>query len=345
MKTLDELRSEVDRADDAIVAALKARFAATDEIGRVKRARGLAVNVPGREEAVLSRLAAELPRADVETIWRAIFDASKARQSRLAASGGDLDGLYARYNAYVDTYRGADGTLPKMMDLKLLHTMKVVEAAKTIAAGEGFDARLARACEAAALLHDTGRYEQLKRYNTFRDSDSVDHAAFSYEIVREKDWLADWDDRDAILAAVRVHNQREIPAEITDEFARTCARCTRDSDKLDIFRVLEDQIENCDWRNDSRAFWNLSTTKAPNPVVVGAILEGRPVDYQHIESLADFVLIQLGWMASGLEFATSRRLCAERGHLEFRRRFLHELTDDPAIDRVCDFADLRLKTR
>lgn len=82
MKTLDELRAEVDRADDAIVAALRARFAATDEIGRVKRAQGLAVNVPGREEKVLARLAASLPREDVETIWKAIFAASKARQSR-----------------------------------------------------------------------------------------------------------------------------------------------------------------------------------------------------------------------------------------------------------------------
>ena len=82
MKTLDELRSEVDRADDAIVAALAARFAATDEIGRVKRAAGLAVNVPGREEQVLARLSESLPREDVDLIWKAIFAASKARQSR-----------------------------------------------------------------------------------------------------------------------------------------------------------------------------------------------------------------------------------------------------------------------
>lgn len=342
MKTLDELRAEVDRSDDRIVEALKARFAATDEIGRVKRAQGLAVDVPGRERAVIDRLADALPRADVERVWQAIFAASKARQARVG-SDGDLDGLYARYRAYVDAYREPDGALPKMMELKLRHTMNVVAAAKAIAAGEGFDARLARACEAAALLHDTGRYEQLKRYDTFRDSESVDHAAFSFAIVREQGWLSGWADGEAILTSVRVHNCREIPSDITDEFTLACARCTRDSDKLDIFHVLEDQVENCDWRTDSRAFWNLSTTKAPNPAVVEAILKGRPVDYQNIRSLADFVLIQLGWMASGLEFATSRRLCAERGHLEFRRKFLHELSADPAIDEVCDFAADRLK--
>ena len=98
--------------------------------------------------------------------------------------------LAGAYGAYVDSFRGADGELPPMMRLKRIHTEHVVENARAIAAGEGFDSLTARACEAAALLHDTGRYEQLRRYNTFRDSDSVDHAVFSHDIVVEKGWLA-----------------------------------------------------------------------------------------------------------------------------------------------------------
>ena len=69
-----------------------------------------------------------------------------------------------------------------------------------------------------------------------------------------------------------------------------------------------------------------------------AIRASRPVDYQDIKTLADFVLIQVGWMVCGLRYPTSRRLCAERGHLAFRRSFLHELTDDPAVDEICDLA-------
>ena len=37
-----------------------------------------------------------------------------------------------------------------------------------------------------------------------------------------------------------------------------------------------------------------------------------------------------------LHYQTSRRICRERDHLEFRRNFLHQLTDDPSIDRLCD---------
>ena len=252
-----------------------------------------------------------------------------------------LQVLSGLYDAYVDTYRGQNGVLPPMMQLKLVHTRKVVEAACAIAKGEGFDAPTARACEAAALLHDTGRYEQLRVYNTFRDSDSVDHAVFSHDIVKEKGWLDGWEDKDAILAAVLYHNRREIP-EGLDPLTLACSRTVRDADKLDIFRVLEDQIATTDWRHDAKAFWNLPTTTAPNPVVAEAIREGRPVDYQNIKSLADFVLIQVGWMVSGLEYATSRRLCAARGHLAYRRHFLHQLTDAPVVDELCDLAEKAL---
>lgn len=247
-----------------------------------------------------------------------------------------MDRLRRDYRAYVDTYRGSDGKLPDMMQLKLAHTMMVVDAAKRIAAGEGFDSQTALVCEAAALLHDTGRYEQLKLYNTFRDSDSIDHAVFSHDIVKERRWLDDWPEKDAILAAVLVHNRREIPSNGMDALTLVVSRTVRDADKLDIFRVMEDQLEHTDWHTDSRAFWNLATAAAPSPDVVECICAGKPVDYQAIKSLADFVIIQVGWMISGLEFETTRRLCAERGHLEFRRRFLHELTDDPSVDRVCD---------
>ena len=242
-----------------------------------------------------------------------------------------LEELTRLYDAYVDTFRGADGSLPAMMELKRVHTAKVVANARLIADGERFSPAERGAALAAALLHDTGRYEQLRRYDTFRDSDSVDHAVFSHDIVREKGWTDD----PVVLNAVLWHNRRDLPREM-DPLTAVVAHTVRDADKLDIFRVLEDQLAHTDWKADSRAFWNLAISAPPNPVVVACIERGEPVDYQNIRSLADFVLIQVGWMISGLHFATSRRLCAERGHLAFRRDFLHRLTDDPAVDRLCD---------
>ena len=243
--------------------------------------------------------------------------------------------IKSAYAAYVDTYRAADGRLPSMMELKLVHTAKVVENARLISEGERFTDRERSGALIAALLHDTGRYEQLKRFNTFKDSDSVDHAVFSHDIVKEHDWLDGVDDADAILKAVLYHNRRDLPDDM-DALTAVLSKTVRDADKLDIFRVLEDQIEHCDWRKDSRAFWNLKVSAPPNPLVTAAIREHRPVDYQHIQSLADFVLIQVGWMINGLYFETTRRLTRERGHLEFRRRFLREIGAGTVGDELCD---------
>ena len=100
-----------------------------------------------------------------------------------------LEELTKLYDAYVDAYRGTDGKLPAMMQLKRSHTAFVVRNAELIADGEGFSDEAREVALAAALLHDTGRYEQLRRYDTFQDSKSVDHAVFSHDIVVERGWL------------------------------------------------------------------------------------------------------------------------------------------------------------
>lgn len=234
--------------------------------------------------------------------------------------------ILAKYLAYVDTYRSADGMLPEMMQLKLDHTMRVVENATLVAKTEGFSDELLEASRIAALLHDTGRYEQLKRYNTFRDSDSVDHAVFSHDIVLEKGWI---DDR-AILDAVLFHNRRDLP-EGMDERTAALAKIVRDADKLDIFRVLEERIAVPNWMEDRRAFWNLEIKGEPSVEVTAAIAEGRPVDYQHIRNLADFVLIQVGWIKNGLYYETSRNLAKSRGHLDKRLELLRSLCETQPV--------------
>ena len=247
----------------------------------------------------------------------------------------DCEKLSALYNAYVDGYRGPDGALPEMMELKLRHTERVVANANAIAAAEKFSPLEKTAAESAALLHDTGRYEQLRLYGTFRDSESIDHAEFSYETVVEKGWLGGWDEklRDTVLAAVRYHNKRDLPPGL-DPFTEKISHVVRDADKLDIFNVLEERVNSCGGNLESSAFWGLRPAERPSAEVVEAILAGRPVDYNLIRSLADFTLVQVGWMVSGLHFAESRRLCAARGHLDFREKFLLGITGPSGRDDI-----------
>ena len=252
----------------------------------------------------------------------------------------DLADLEKRYRAYVDTYRDADRRLPQMMELKLVHTFKVAGNSGAIARGEGFSPHETELALAAAILHDAGRYAQLKTYGTFRDADSVDHAAFSRKVAEEQGWTDAWtpEDRRTVLEAVLHHNKRDVPPGLSPLECKI-AHSVRDADKLDIFRVTEDRAAAGDWRDGaSTAFWGLAPAERPSPEIVEAILAARPADYRHVRSLTDFVILQAGWMVSGLHFATSRRLCAERGHLEFRERFLRELSGPAGradVEAVC----------
>jgi len=255
----------------------------------------------------------------------------------------DMRRLKDEYERYVDSYRQPDGALPVMMRLKRAHTAFVVKNAEIISQGEGFCPQTCGLCLAAALLHDVGRYEQLKRYDTFKDSESVDHAVLGHRIVTESGWLATWDRPLAacVEKAILFHNRRAMPDDM-DPVTAVVSHAVRDADKLDILRVLEDQVAGTDWKSDARAFWNLAVKAPPSSEVVGCIEREQPVDYRHVRVLADFVLVQVGWMASGLHFPTSRRLCRERGHVEFRRGFLRQLTDDPSVDRICSLAESAL---
>ena len=97
-----------------------------------------------------------------------------------------------------------------------------------------------------ALLHDIGRFEQLKRFNSF-EADTMDHATYGVQVLFEEGMIRQfieedtWDD--VIRTAIAKHSDYELTG-ITDERTLLHARLIRDADKLDNCRVkLEDAME------------------------------------------------------------------------------------------------------
>jgi len=251
---------------------------------------------------------------------------------------GFLNKLIRRYYAYVDTFRDARSELPIMLRLKLDHSVRVTVETQSLTRGEGWGKGLIRLGEASALLHDTARYLQFHAFGTFRDSDSFDHADHAVDIIRQQDWLEGLpeEEQGPLLTAIRLHNKREVPASLTEREA-DLTHLVRDADKLDIFRVLEDAVNNGSLASNPEIAWGLPMEGAPNPEVVEAVSNGQTVSYDTVRSLADFVLVQVGWLNGGLHFKTSMRVAAERKTLEFREAFLKTLTDDHAgISRCCE---------
>jgi len=257
-----------------------------------------------------------------------------------------LETLTRRYRAYVDTYRGADGVLPKMLQLKLDHTLHVVEDARRIMSGEGWPEDLRVVGEACALLHDAGRYSQLHEFGTFQDSKSIDHAARGVEVIKKEHWLDELpsEEREAVLTAVAVHNKRDVPVSLPHVTA-DWAHLVRDADKLDIFRVLEEAITDGSLEENPEIAWGLQVKGAPSPNVVEAIRNGCSVSYTWIKTLSDFVLIQVGWLNGGFHYRTALQVARARGVLEFRETYMKTLSDDSGVDLCCEAARAYMSQR
>ena len=69
--------------------------------------------------------------------------------------------------------------------LKIVHTYGVMECSKKNAEDMKMSAEDCELAQLIGLLHDIGRFEQLKCYNSF-ESGTMDHAAFGVRILFEE---------------------------------------------------------------------------------------------------------------------------------------------------------------
>ena len=140
------------------------------------------------------------------------------------------------FAAYVRPYDAAD---PKVR-LKIEHTYRVAELCERIARSEGWGADETLLAWLCGLLHDVGRFEQLRRYGTFDDRRSIDHARAGAEVLFEaggiRAYLEDGCEDELLHTAVAWHSAYRLP-ETLDRRTRAFCDLLRDADKVDILRV------------------------------------------------------------------------------------------------------------
>ena len=145
---------------------------------------------------------------------------------------------------YTKDYNPED---PKI-SLKISHTYRVAENSRAIAESLGLSQEDVEIAWLIGMLHDIGRFEQIKRYQTFSDAHSVDHAEFGADLLFVepgliKDYIETREYDTLIETAIREHNKYRISEDL-DERTAMFANIIRDADKIDIFRVqVEEPIE------------------------------------------------------------------------------------------------------
>lgn len=142
---------------------------------------------------------------------------------------------------FLDYVKNYDDTNDKI-SLKIEHTLKVMDVAINTARYLNLEDEDIQLAGLIGLLHDIGRFEQVKRYNTFVDRESIDHGDLGVQILEENNFIRKFIQEDCydgiIKIAIHNHNKKDIQKGLSDKQLLHC-KIIRDADKTDIFRVLQ----------------------------------------------------------------------------------------------------------
>lgn len=150
----------------------------------------------------------------------------------------DINKAKKFYKEYIKNYNPEE---PRIA-LKIAHIYRTAEEAKQLAEKLNLDKEDVLLAELIGLLHDIGRFEQIKKYNTLIDSISVNHAEYGVKVLFEdnliRNFIEDNQYDEIIKKTILNHNKNEIDSNVKDERERLHCRIIRDADKLDIYCAL-----------------------------------------------------------------------------------------------------------
>lgn len=170
-------------------------------------------------------------------------------------------------NAFAEYVRNYDPSDEKIK-LKIDHTYRVAGLCQRIAESLGLSEPDVDIAWLLGMLHDIGRFEQIRRFGTFNDVQSVDHAEFGADLLFKEGLIMKFaegyyeecelarsgneeaeqiiknnehhnKDTGLLELAIRQHNKYRVKEDLTERQRMFCD-ILRDADKVDIFKVNAD---------------------------------------------------------------------------------------------------------
>ncbi len=255
----------------------------------------------------------------------------------MPAASYDIDRRLDWFENFTDSFREGEPDDVRRIDLKKEHSLKVYQEALRLTQTLDITADLAACIHVAALFHDVGRFPQYRRFKTFRDADSANHAILGVATIRASGALADLDrkSRSLICSAIMVHNRRNLPEGFVSREAYSpltvAAKAVRDCDKLDILRIMLDHFESGE-EDDVVTLGLTSDPGRASSCATDAILEGRTLAYRDMRFVNDMKLLLASWVFD-LNFPASKAAFFERGHAA---RLFAGLPETPAVHGARD---------
>ena len=202
----------------------------------------------------------------------------------------DINKLKEAYKEYISKYNPNE---PRIA-LKIAHIYRTSEKAKWIAEKLELNREDILLAQLIGLLHDIGRFEQVKTYNTFLDRISVNHGEYGVKVLFEDNLIRSFieDDKydEIIRKAILNHNKDRIESSIIDERELLHCKIIRDADKLDIFHVILNDSFDAAYPIDIYVKDGIS-----KEIKEGFITDHR-IDYSKIKSCVDLLVAQIAYV-------------------------------------------------
>lgn len=204
-----------------------------------------------------------------------------------------------------------------MIRHKVEHTFRVAENCERIAESLGMHGEDAAFSWFLGLLHDIGRFEQVRRFGTFADAVSVDHAEFGADLLFREKLIGEFinegfpeEEMCLLETAIRQHNKLTLPENL-DERTRIFCDLIRDADKADIFRVVA-ELPFEERAGTSRGL--IQEGEAASEAVMDCVRQHRCVPRALRKTRFD-VRVSHCCLAFELVFPETRRIVREQGYL------------------------------
>lgn len=152
----------------------------------------------------------------------------------------DIQKARLAFKKFINKYDNQDDL---GFNLKIVHTYHVSENAKNLATKLNLSEEDIALAELIGLLHDIGRFEEIKVMNDI-NSVKFNHATYASKMLFDDNLIREFieeDKYDSIIKnAIENHNKLKIEDGL-DEKSLLHARIIRDADKLDNYRVKKDE--------------------------------------------------------------------------------------------------------
>lgn len=256
---------------------------------------------------------------------------------------------------YVRNYDPSD----EKIKLKIDHTYRVAGLCQRIAESLGLSEPDVDIAWLLGMLHDIGRFEQIRRFGTFNDAQSVDHAEFGADLLFKEGLIRKFaegyyeecelarsgneeaeqiiknnehhnKDTGLLEMAIRQHNKYRVKEDLTERQRMFCD-ILRDADKVDIFKVNADI--------PMEIIYDVTTEELKNGVITKEVLESfykkETVLKSVRRSAVDHIVGHISLLFE-LVYKESYRQAKEQGYVY---KLLDFKSDVPEVN--AEFGDMR----